>query len=128
MPWDRKFCSQDRKTGGFSRDSCSKHDCCAEQPGTTGQRQTPRKQTVALSYEVHRSWLTAIMCTFSFQKLALRWPRLLSIHGVHLGFRQQTLPAGRVCFHEHPHWSLIFPSILWETKMTEALLVWLWLR
>lgn len=55
---DRKFCSQDRKTGGFSRDSCSKHYCCGEQPGTTGQRQTLRKQTVPLSYEVHWPWVT----------------------------------------------------------------------
>lgn len=55
---DRKFCSQNRKTKGFSWDSCSKHYCCGEQPGTISQIQTLRKQTVPLSREVHRLLVT----------------------------------------------------------------------
>lgn len=56
--------------------------------------------------------------TFGFQQLCFCRPRLLSVHGVHLGLGLQTLSGFWVRFHEHPHWSLAFSSILWETPLS----------
>ncbi|MEQ2284654.1 hypothetical protein AMECASPLE_023756 [Ameca splendens] len=56
---DRKFCSQDRKTGGFSRDSGCKHYCCGVVSSLALQaRDRHRKQTVPPSRDVHYPWVT----------------------------------------------------------------------